>query len=221
MAQPAFSVCAPTVTPLSRRLWDIDWSADGAWDIDEGVTVESTSFADALPFIHEHYAQIFGADEDGRRFVASPMTAAKRKFCDESDVFVFRSGGVRVGILIAHPTDWSTYYVRTAALLSDFRGRDLVPKLLWTLAVKLRAAGVERMQSETSPINVGTMRSFLKVGFRVTATSMSERWGALVHTTWFLTDEAETVFHRQFCNYPKTEKLFLTGSTRILERRKP
>jgi ribosomal protein S18 acetylase RimI-like enzyme len=206
MAQAALSICAPLVTPLSRRLWDIDWGADGVWNIDDDVTVENTRFADALPFIQEHYARIFGADEVGDRFVASPMTPAKRRFCDESDVFVFRSGAQTIGILIGHPTDWSTYYIRTAALLPDYRGRELVPKLLEILAAKLRAVGVERIQAETSPVNVSTMRLFLNVGFRVTATSLSERWGALVHTTWLLSDEADNVFHRQFCNYPKPKK---------------
>src|SRR5688572_8854292 len=129
-------LCAPppTVTTrpttLSQRLWDLDWSRILPWQVDDEVTIEHATFDDASPFIHAHYAAIFGSS-DGR-FVAEPMTPAKRRFCSEMDFFVFRSklreleqpgeGGI-VGVFSAHPTDWSTYYMRSAAYLRKYRGR--------------------------------------------------------------------------------------------------
>jgi len=192
---------------MSRRFWDIDWSDLFPCKLDDDVAVDNVSFEDALPFVEEHYARIFGAEESEGRFLGSPLTEAKRRFCDESDVFLFRNkAGAPVGILMAHPTDWSTYYIRTAALLPDYRGKNIVPRLIAVLSRRLVAVGVERMEAEMSPVNMSTLRTLcFDLGFRITATSMTERWGALVRLTWFLSEEAGTIFHRQFCNYPRSK----------------
>jgi ribosomal protein S18 acetylase RimI-like enzyme len=190
------------VASLSRRLWNLDWNAVLPWKF-EDVTVEIGAFGDALPFIEEHYARIFGADENQGRFLASPMTAAKRRFCDEADVFLFRASGQTIGIFLSHPSDWSTYYMRTAALLPEYRGRGLVSRLMENLCAPLRAVGVERLEGDVSPSNTPMMKLHVGQGFQVTATLATERWGTLVHFTRFLSEEAGGVFHRQFCGHPK------------------
>jgi GNAT superfamily N-acetyltransferase len=169
------------------------------WQIDD-VSVEAASFDEALPFVMDRYAEIFGPG-DGR-FFAEPMTDAKRRFCAEADVFLFRVKEETVGLVLAHPTDWSTYYVRSTALLAEYRARGVLPRFLEHFYGPLRKVGVERIETDVSPSNQPVIRLHIREGFVVTATSTSERWGALVHFTKFLGEESENIFLRQFCISP-------------------
>lgn len=198
---------------LSKRLWDLDWDGVLPWMFDE-VAVESAPFDDALPFIREHYPSIFGTEGGDARFLPSPMTEAKRRFCDESDVFLFRVGGRTVGLLMANPVDWSTYYMRSVAILSDFRERHLLTRFMERSYEPLRKAGVERIEGECSPANTPMMRMLVGQGFLVTSTANSERWGLTARFTKFLTEDHEAVFLRQFSGLPLKRK-----NTTSLERR--
>ena len=92
------------------------------WTFDD-IAVEAASFDHALPFMREHYAAIFGTSGKEARFLASPMTEAKRRYCSETDVFRFRSGSRTVGMFVSNPSDWSTYYMRSVAILPEYRER--------------------------------------------------------------------------------------------------
>lgn len=187
--------CGPT---LSRRIWDLDWASHLPWTFDD-IVVEAGSFRDdAAPFIAEHYAAIFGSQEPSRFYVEA-TTAAKRHFGDEMDVLCFRDAKKPVGILLGHPVDWSTYYFRSVALLPEVRDRGLLGRALSRAHDTLRSCGVDRAEGECSPSNAPMMRALAKLGYLVTATVNSERWGAMVRFTKHLHPEAEEVFLRQFC----------------------
>ena len=89
----------PRTVPLAERLWGLDWSQILPWSFEE-VTVESGTFEDALPFIAEHYARIFGTNDGPARFLVEPMTPAKRRFGAEMDVFLFRAEGKTIGVFM-------------------------------------------------------------------------------------------------------------------------
>jgi RimJ/RimL family protein N-acetyltransferase len=205
LCAPPPSVAATRPTTLSQRLWDLDWSKILPWELDDEVTIEHATFEDASPFIRAHYGEIFGS-ADGR-FVAEPMTPAKRRFCSEMDFFVFRSklrqreeaeDGI-IGVFSAHPTDWSTYYLRSAAYLRDYRGRHYNTTITERICEVLRDRGVGRVEVETSPTNAPSVRILVNLGFVVTSTSTSERFGSLVRFTKFLQDDLGAAFARQFC----------------------
>jgi RimJ/RimL family protein N-acetyltransferase len=183
-------------TTASSRIWGLDWSRELPWTID-GVGIELGSFDDALPFMEEHYASIFGADATERFFV-EPMTEAKRRFCDDMDVFVFRAEARTVGVCTAHPTDWSTYYIRTFALLPELRERGVATGFEARLCEPLRAAGVNRYEAECSVANRPMIRLFTSQGFLITSTATSERWGAVLRFTKHLDDGAASAFRRSF-----------------------
>jgi hypothetical protein len=196
----------PGIAPLrrptksaSRRLWGLDWGRYLPWQIDE-LTVRLGTFDEALPFVSERYAEIFGPG-DGR-FFTEPMSEAKSRFCADADVFLFRVMGKTVGLVLAHPTDWSTYYVRSTALLAPYRARGVLPRFLEHFYGPLREAGVLRVESDSSPGNTPVIRLHVREGFVVTGSSNSERWGALLHFTKFLQEEPEGLFMRQFCSIP-------------------
>jgi hypothetical protein len=188
----------PVFAPLSLKLWDLDWRRILPWTFEE-VTVESGTFEDALPFITENYARIFGTDDGQSRFLVEPMTPAKRRFGAEMDVFLFRAEGKVIGVVMGHASDWSTYYLRTAAYLPEYRSRHLVQGFFEAMCAPLRDAGVVRVESDVTPTNVPMMRAHLGQGFIVSSTTTSERWGLVARMTKFLQDDAEAIFVRQFC----------------------
>lgn len=186
--------------PMSKRIWDLDWSAELPWALD-GATVDCGTFADALPFVREHYPAIFGQTPDAR-FLVEEMTEAKRRFGEEMDVFVFRSGEKTVGICTAHPSDWSTWYIRTFAILPEFRERRFCSEFAQRLVEPLQRAGVTRWEADCSAANRAMVRLFTSQGLVATSMLNSERWGMTLRFTKFLREDAEEVFRRQFLNVP-------------------
>jgi hypothetical protein len=197
---PASEVrAASTPSTLSMRMWDLDWRVQLPWNFDD-VIVECGTLEEVLPFVQEHYPSIFGVEQD--RFFVEAMTEAKLRFWREMDLFVFRSEGAIIGIAAAHPTDWSTYYVRTLALLPEYRERRVTTGFAQRLRETLRQAGVARWEAECSPANPAMIRLFVREGLLVTATVTSERWGSMLRFTKFIEPEAERTFRKQFVYVP-------------------
>src|SRR5688572_9261846 len=190
------SVSCPS--PSSRRWLDLDWRRHLPWRIDQVEVVLGTS-EDALAFVHAHYPALFDAAADEGRWLREPMTPAKRRFLDDADVFLFRDTERTVGIQIAEPTDWSTYYLRSTALLPEYQARDLATDLCLRLMTPLREAGVTRLECETAPTNTACMRAVIRLGFVPTATHNTDRWGTLVRFTRYLDDRADDIFRAQYC----------------------
>jgi GNAT superfamily N-acetyltransferase len=185
------------VQPLSQRWWGLDWRDVLPFHFEDG-RAEFATTADVLPFMREHYPAIFGAKDVESRFLESPMTEAKRRFFAEMDCFLFRVDGEVAGVFMAHPWDWNSYYVRSTALLPQYRGRRLLGRLLQRLEDPLRAAGVERIETEVSPANAPMVRTVGEQGFIVTGQTATERWGLLLRYTRFLSHEASAVFRRHY-----------------------
>jgi hypothetical protein len=184
---------------LSKRILGLDWSKHLPWQIGN-VAIEVGSYEQhALPFMAEHYSRMFDAKSLHERFMAEEMTDAKRRFMAEMDVLCFRAQGRPVGILMGHPLDWSTYYWRSVALLPSVRDRSLLGTAMDLSYEPLAAAGIHRVEGECSPTNGPMLRTLTKLGWVVTSTSMSERWGATVRFTKFLRQDAGEIFARQFC----------------------
>lgn len=209
MAQPYFDAIHPTrrtgvrridppeSVPASRRLWSLDWRLELPWDLGAGWA-EHASMEEVLGFVQQHYAAAFGASEVAGRFLPSPMTEAKRRFFAEMDFFAFRVEDQTAGVFMAHPSDWSTYYLRSTAILPRYRERRLMTRFFEKLVEPLRAAGVERIETETSPANTPIVRMLTGQGYMVTGSCSSERWGQLLRYTKFLSDDAQAVFMRQY-----------------------
>jgi ribosomal protein S18 acetylase RimI-like enzyme len=183
---------------LSERLWGLDWSRVLPWAFD-GVAVEHATYEQALPFITEHYPSIFATRDYSARFVVEPMTPAKRRFGAEMDVFLVRADGHTGGVFMGHPSDWSTYYIRSTGLLPEFQRRGVGARLADRVCEQVAAAGASRVEVDVVPTNTPILRLLQGRGFLVTSTSTSERWGLVLRLTKFLEPIAESVFVRQFC----------------------
>jgi hypothetical protein len=196
--QPSSDVIS--TSSLSRRLWDLDWTRTLPWTFDD-VIVDVASYDEALPFIGEHYPTIFPTGSEAR-FLPQPLSPSKRRFGAEMDVFLFRSERQVVGVVIAHPSDWTTYYLRSVAFLRAYRGRRLFGRFLDGIRMPLLEAGVERLESECSPANAAMTRTLSRQEYLLTSMSSSERWGLLARYTHFLSGEARASFAKQFCLSP-------------------
>lgn len=183
--------------PMSQRWWGLEWPS---WS-HEGIACVPGSADEARSFITEHYPSIFALE--GGLFFSEKMSEAKRRFLDECDVHLLKDGDELAGIAIGHPTDWSTWYARSLALLPKYRERAILGEYVRRTSSRLAEAGVARIDVDTSPANIPIQRALLGAGFLITSTTLSERWGTLLRFTRFLDTTAEEVFRRQFISVPK------------------
>ncbi|HJL17303.1 MAG TPA: GNAT family N-acetyltransferase [Sandaracinaceae bacterium LLY-WYZ-13_1] len=190
---------SPDEEPLSKRFWRLDWADHLPWTLGEGVTLEAAATETVLAFVQAHYAKIFAVEDEGDRFWPDPMTPAKRRFLDASDRFVFRAAGRPVGVLVGQPFDWSTYYWRTVAFLPSHQGRGLLAAALERTDAAMREAGVERVEGEAAPVNYRQVRLLHRLGYCVTGSVNSERWGTLLRLTKFLAPKGRATFASRFC----------------------
>jgi RimJ/RimL family protein N-acetyltransferase len=189
------------VRRLSQELWDLDWSRLLPLDVGDGVTVTASSLEEALPFIQAHYAEIFEESPDDHRFWHEPMSQARVRYYQQvGDFFEFKRAGQTIGLMIGTVTDWSTYYIRSAAVLKAYQGLHLVQRLVRALCGWLKEAGVARVELDTAPSNLAMVQIVTRLRFNLSGTVLSERWGVNTRFTKFLDQTAENVFLRQYCS---------------------
>jgi ribosomal protein S18 acetylase RimI-like enzyme len=188
------------VRRLSEVLWDLDWSRLLPLDVGDGVLVTASSIEEALPFIQAHYAEIFEESPDDHRFWREPMSQARVRYYQQADFFEFKRAGQTVGLMIGTITDWSTYYIRSAAVLKAYQGLHLVQRLVRALCGWLKEAGVMRVELDTAPSNLAMVQIVTRLRFNLSGTILSERWGVNTRFTKFLDQTAENVFLRQYCS---------------------
>ncbi|MBI3544185.1 MAG: hypothetical protein HY075_13020 [Deltaproteobacteria bacterium] len=102
------------------ELWGIDWTRHYPVALlDAAFTVAPAPIGEALDFAARHYADLHGAALAG----GDRAHPARRAFYERYvDAFLMRSGADAVGVLLGHPTDWSTYYIRYVGILPRFQG---------------------------------------------------------------------------------------------------
>jgi Acetyltransferase (GNAT) family len=186
---------------LSATMWGLDWSAQLPVQLtSDGATIEHSSFERVMPFVAVNFATMFEEDPAASPFLGGRSTEARDRYYREiGDFFEFKYERVTVGALICTPTDWSTYYIRFCAVLPDFQGKQLLQRFFPKFFDILSAAGVERVETETSPSNLAVMHIMNRFRFNVAGTILSERWGALARFVKFLDQESESTFLRQYC----------------------
>lgn len=188
---------APIPKRFSERLWDLDWTAALPWELD-GIRVVLGTNEEANAFMTQN-VEMFGRDADDARFVTEKITPAKQRFYAEMDIFLFQIESRTIGVATAHPTDWATYYMRSFAILPEFRERSFLTDYNRRFIEFLRSIpAITRFVVETSVGNRAVLRMFVAQGYTLTSTVNSERWGTLARFTRFLNEENEAAFERQF-----------------------
>lgn len=188
---------------LSEILWDIDWSSILPRTLVDDISVSVVEFDEARAFIEAHYAEIFQTDPNAGWFVEGFTEAKERYLRHAADCFAFRDGDRIVGLTIWNPSDWSTYYVRTAGVLPEYAGKRLLWRFIDILVDELKRFRIDRIEGQTAPANKTVYVCAMRSGFVVTGTTLTERWGALTQITRFIEPDAERIFGDRFCAMSK------------------
>jgi RimJ/RimL family protein N-acetyltransferase len=186
---------------LSEQLWDLDWASLLPLHLgDDGLVARYSSFEELKPFIAGNYANIFEEDRQESPFSSARPHPAKARYMElTADFIAFELQGEPIGVLVGMPSDWSTYYIRSAAMVRGHQGRAAPQTFLAALYPFLAKHGVERAELDISPSNIAMMHIATRMRFNPTGTILSDRWGAMIRFSKFLDEDCETTFLRQFC----------------------
>jgi len=102
-------------------------------------------------------------------------------------------------------TERSQFRVRNCSILPAFQGGGRYQSLLRHLISVLGENGIDRIEGDVAPSNLGHIHVLNKLKFNITGFNLSERWGALVHFTHFTNPKPEKVFLDQFCDGVKPQ----------------
>ena len=174
----------------------LDWADYFPFSLSADTSVEVSDIESFISFVTQNYENLFGG-ENG--FPIEDFTPQKLRYYQEAgDFFAFVSKNRTVGIFVGTTTDWSTYYLRTAAILPEHQGHAYFGRLLARLFDILAEAGVQRVEGDVSSGNLKQIHTFNKLQFNITGYRVSDR-GGLIHFTKFLSKQHEARFLKQFC----------------------
>src|SRR5690606_23280209 len=91
-----------------------------------GFQVRLSDYTRAEAFVAANYATVFEEQANGSAFATEIGAAKSRYYRLFGDFFEFFHGEELAGLLVCTPTDWSTYYIRSAALIPKYQGRRIV-----------------------------------------------------------------------------------------------
>lgn len=189
----------PIQRGLTQLLWGLDWKRHFPLSLDGNLTVDSSTFAEADAFAKENFRLIYG-DAPQNQFLIVDDTPARNNFYEQAgDFFLFKDGPANIGMFVGNALDWSTYYIRSISILPDYQGLKLYQQFLAHLIQCLTQRGVARVEVHIAPSNLAHVHVANKLGFAVSGTLLSERWGALTHFTKYLGESNQLIFEKQFC----------------------
>lgn len=186
-------------TRLSQTLWGLDWERVLPCTFSDGFVARASSLAGSAEFVRDHYAAIFEQTSDSP--FANDLSEAKARYYELADFIQFVRGDSVVGLVIGAPSDWGTYYVRSAAVLPEQHGAAIVQRFFYrVLFPVLTEHGVERVEADVAPSNLAMVHIVTRAQFNASGTFLTERWGAHTRFTKFLSPNSEQVFLKQFCS---------------------
>jgi RimJ/RimL family protein N-acetyltransferase len=190
---------------LSERIFDFSWQDTLPWSLVDGeVTIELMEYAELAELLRLRRADLFGAPHT--QFFVEPESDSKARFGREMDVFLVRLGGEVVGYFCGHPSDWSTYYLRSFALDPSRREKGICGTFCEQIVGFMASVGCKRIEVDTSAANVPMIKMLSTAGFIVAGTMNSARWGAIVRFAKHLDAEEKQVFARQYLCVPRVSE---------------
>lgn len=81
-----------------------------------------------------------------------------------------------------------SFYMRNSAIYPDHRRKGLYSLLLQEVMTRVKAQGFQIIYSRHNTTNNSIIIPKLKAGFKITSLEVSERFGTLVHLTYFFND---------------------------------
>jgi hypothetical protein len=190
---------APPITSLSATLWGLDLSRGLPRVLShDGITATTGDLTRVRTFLAEEFPSF--AEEALGATPCESIVDAKRWYLRAAcDAIELRHEGRTIGVLVGAPEDWSSYYIRTFAVIQTYQRPALIRRFGRECVFDpLRLHHVERVVADTSPANLAMSRCFSELHFHVTGHQLSDRWGPLVRYTRFLDPACEAAFLKRF-----------------------
>ena len=182
---------------LSENFFGIRWLDHFPIHLGENIQVLPSDLTTYLSFLEGQSRGDKGL-ENG--FLSEPFDETKRRYyLSNVDLFAFKEGERTIGVFSGNVLDWSTYYFRYVLLAREFNGQGFYKTFLAHLSNVLKISGVNRIEAHVPPSNTKSLHVLNSLGFVITGTCFSERWGSLVQATCFLTSNNRDVFSRRLC----------------------
>jgi ribosomal protein S18 acetylase RimI-like enzyme len=190
---------------LSLALLGVKWQEYFPLTVPEtSLKITTCQYAVAEEFLTCNWNRIYRQDSTDRRFLSETAHLSRRRayYRIAGDFFSFLDGEKCVGIFIGTPIDWSSYYFRNCSILPEYQGLGLYQTLLKHLLSVLKLCGVDRVEGDVAPTNLGHVHILNRLGFVVSGLNLTDRWGSLLHFTRFMNEESSQIFLGQFCHGP-------------------
>ncbi len=177
---------------FSTQLWGLDWTKHFPVRSSNG-SVECRR----VPFASIEQFFLSGSEYDYQQ---------KKIFygalSDSFGFYAIDEGMKLIGAAIANPSDPTTYYLRFAHILPEYRARS--PHIEWLRRVSATVSDnphVQRIEVEISPEDSSMPVIYARLGFRITGTAFSDRWGGIIRMTAHLRPEVREGFLNRFCPF--------------------
>jgi hypothetical protein len=187
------------LTSLSAKLWGLDLTKDLPRVLShDGITATRGDLTRVRTFLAEEFPSF--AEELVGAAPSEVIVDAKRWYLGSAcDAIELRHEERTVGVFVGAPEDWSSYYIRTFAVIQTYQRPALIRRFGRECVFDpLATHHVERVVADTSPANLAMSRCFSELHFHVTGHQLSERWGPLVRYTRFLDPACEAAFCKRF-----------------------
>ncbi len=196
-ASPTFA--RATTTSLSTKLWGLELCRDLPRVLSsDGIEATRGDLTRVRSFLAEEFP-LFGEEALGAQPSASIRDAKRWYLHAACDAIELRHGGHTIGVFIGAPEDWSSYYIRTFAVVQAYQRPALIRRFGRECVFgPLAEHHVERVVADTSPANLAMSRCFTELHFHVTGHQLGDRWGPLVRYTRFLDPACEAAFLKRF-----------------------
>lgn len=185
---------------VSERIYGLNWRKHFPLDLGGGLSVDAAPAEEGLAFMRRNFAEIYRDSPPGAFLTEEYNDNKLRYYREAGDFFLFREGAKPVGIFVGTPVDWSTYFFRNCSILPEYQGKKIYQKLLVHLLKVLPHYGIDRVEGDVSPANLGHIHILNKLQFNIAGLRMTERWGSLLHFTKYLSPKHEQVFLDQYCH---------------------
>ena len=100
-----------------------------------------------------------------------------------------------------------TFYMRNSAILPEHRRLGLYTALMNEVLARVKALGFQNIFSRHTTTNNSIIIPKLKAGFTITAIEVSDRFGTLVHLTYFFNETRKQIMEFRAGNIQPNQKI--------------
>jgi len=186
----------------SSKLFGIDWNKYYPHKIvGKPFTIRKTTYSEVQEFIKKNRDKL-DLSKYGEGLFQSMEESRERDIYYKQfvDCFIIENDKDKVGIFMSNPSDWSTYYLRYSIFILEYRNLGLFTYVHKYLLEVLNNYNIHRVEADVSSSHIGNIHVYTKLKFILTSTILSDRWGATVRFTKYLSDKHELTFFNQFCD---------------------